>query len=55
MILKNMIGQKYFKEYDWSKVFKLVNGNYLFDTKNILDKNKINKIGFKLITLGRKI
>lgn len=43
-----------FKEFDWSKTLNSVKQKYFFDTKNISDKNKLSKLGFKLITLGKK-
>tara|TARA_Y100000766_G_C18908218_1_gene606963 strand:+ start:1781 stop:3163 length:1383 start_codon:yes stop_codon:yes gene_type:complete len=43
-----------FKEYDWEMIYKKINKPaFIFDGRNILDKNKIKKIGFNYTGLGR--
>ncbi len=43
-----------FKYYDWEKIYKKMNKPaYIFDGRNILDKEKIESIGFNYIGLGR--
>tara|TARA_B100000900_G_C20588942_1_gene720833 strand:+ start:108 stop:1562 length:1455 start_codon:yes stop_codon:yes gene_type:complete len=43
-----------FKNIDWEKKFnKMKKPAFLFDGRNILDKNKIEDIGFKLFQLGK--
>ena len=43
-----------FKDYDWKKIYdKMSKPAYVFDGRNILDKSKLESIGFKYIGLGR--
>ena len=43
-----------FKGYDWKNIYeKMSKPAYVFDGRNILDKNKIESIGFNYIGLGR--
>ncbi|MBA2846983.1 UDP-glucose 6-dehydrogenase [Methanococcus maripaludis] len=39
---------------DWNDIFKLTGEKVIFDGKNILDKEKIKKIGFEYIGVGLK-
>ena len=44
-----------FKDYDWEKIYKrTIKPTYIFDGRNILEIEKIKKIGFNYIGLGRK-
>ena len=44
-----------FKDYDWEKIYKkTIKPIYIFDGRNILEIEKIKKIGFNYIGLGRK-
>tara|TARA_B100001113_G_scaffold349472_1_gene344934 strand:+ start:391 stop:1776 length:1386 start_codon:yes stop_codon:yes gene_type:complete len=44
-----------FKDYDWEKIYKKTKKPaYIFDGRNILGIEKIKKIGFNYIGLGRK-
>ena len=44
-----------FKGYDWEKIYKkTIKPTYIFDGRNILEIEKIKKIGFNYIGLGRK-
>ena len=44
-----------FKEYDWQYIYsKIKKPAFIFDGRNILDSEKIKKIGFNYIGLGRK-
>ena len=44
-----------FKDYDWEKIYKKTKKPaYIFDGRNILEIEKIKKIGFNYIGLGRK-
>ena len=44
-----------FKDYDWEKIYKkTIKPTYIFDGRNILEVEKIKKIGFNYIGLGRK-
>jgi UDPglucose 6-dehydrogenase len=44
-----------FKNYDWSKIYKNIKKPaYIFDGRNILDKERIKKIGFNYIGIGRE-
>ena len=44
-----------FKDYDWENIYKKTNKpTYIFDGRNILEIEKIKKIGFNYIGLGRK-
>jgi len=43
-----------FKDYNWEKIYKKINNpSYIFDGRNILEIEKIKKIGFNYIGLGR--
>ena len=42
-----------FKEYDWQKIYdNMMKPAFIFDGRNILDKNKLEKIGFKYYGIG---
>ena len=44
-----------FKGYEWGKIYKkTIKPSYIFDGRNILEIEKIKKIGFNYIGLGRK-
>ena len=44
-----------FKNYDWNKIYsKIKKPAFIFDGRNILDFEKIKKLGFNYIGLGRK-
>ena len=44
-----------FKSYDWDKVYRRIKKPaYIFDGRNILDFEKIKKLGFDYTGLGRK-
>ena len=43
-----------FKDYDWEKIYKKMSKPaYIFDGRNILDREKLESIGFNYIGLGR--
>ena len=43
-----------FKQYDWKKVYSIVQKPaFVFDGRNILDKDKLPKIGFNLKVIGK--
>ena len=43
-----------FKEYDWEKIYdNMSKPAYLFDGRNVLEKEKLESIGFNYIGLGR--
>jgi UDPglucose 6-dehydrogenase len=43
-----------FKDYDWEKIYdKMEKPAYIYDGRNILEKDKIESIGFNYIGLGR--
>lgn len=42
-----------FKKLDYKKVYELLNQKVIVDLRNILDKNEIEKIGFKYICIGK--
>ena len=43
-----------FKDYDWKKIYnKMSKPAYIYDGRNILDKEKLESIGFNYIGLGR--
>ena len=45
---------KEFADYDYEKIFRLMeNPAFLFDGRNILDHNKLYKIGFNVFPLGK--
>lgn len=43
-----------YKELDFKKIADLMAKKEVFDTRNFLDEVELNKLGFKLILLGRK-
>ena len=44
-----------FKEYDWQYIYsKIKKPAFIFDGRNILEVEKIKKLGFNYISLGRK-
>ena len=44
-----------FKDYDWKLIFSSMNKPaFIFDGRNILDKKKLEKIGFVVKGIGRK-
>ena len=44
-----------FKNYDWQYIYsKIKKPAFIFDGRNILDLEKIKKLGFNYIGLGRK-
>lgn len=43
-----------FKQYDWKKVYSIVQKPaFVFDGRNILDKDTLLKIGFNLKVIGK--
>lgn len=42
-----------FKKLDYKKIYNLLNQKIIVDLRNILDKDKIEKIGFKYISIGK--
>jgi len=42
-----------FGKLDYGKIKKLMKGNFIFDSRNILEKEKIKKLGFKYLGIGR--
>jgi UDPglucose 6-dehydrogenase len=43
-----------FKNYDWQKIYdNMMKPAFIFDGRNILDKQKLEKIGFKYFGIGR--
>ena len=43
-----------FNDYDWNKLYdKMIKPAYIFDGRNILDKEKLESIGFNYVGLGR--
>ena len=43
-----------FKDYDWERIYKKMSKPaYIFDGRNILDREKLESIGFNYIGLGR--
>ena len=43
-----------FKDYNWKKIFdKMSKPAYVFDGRNILEKEELESIGFNYIGLGR--
>lgn len=43
-----------FKDYDWKKVYdNMKKPAFIFDGRNILDKEKLEKIGFKVYQIGK--
>ena len=44
-----------FKDFDWENVYtKIKKPAFIFDGRNILNMNKISKIGFNYFGLGRR-
>ena len=44
-----------FREYDWEKIYKsMKKPAFIFDGRNILDKTKLEKIGFIYKSIGKK-
>ncbi|MFN3757306.1 MAG: UDP binding domain-containing protein, partial [Flavobacterium sp.] len=42
-----------FKTLDWQKIYdKMKKPAFIFDGRNILDKNKLTKIGFQFYGIG---
>jgi UDPglucose 6-dehydrogenase len=42
-----------FGKLDYRKIKKLMKGDFIFDSRNILDKEKIEKLGFRYLGIGR--
>ena len=43
-----------FKTYDWQKIYDGMNKPaFIFDGRNIMDKNKLEKIGFQVKFIGK--
>lgn len=43
-----------FKTYNWQKIYdNMMKPAFVFDGRNILDKNKLRKIGFKVYSIGK--
>lgn len=43
-----------FKEYDWSKIYEgMKKPAFIFDGRNLLDKEEITRIGFEYYTIGQ--
>ncbi len=43
-----------FKSYDWEKIYSnMKKPAFIFDGRNILDKSKMNKIGFEYFSIGQ--
>lgn len=43
-----------FKCYDWQKIYdNMLKPSFVFDGRNILDKEQLEKIGFKVYSIGR--
>jgi UDPglucose 6-dehydrogenase len=43
-----------FKNYDWKKIYKNMKDNsWIFDGRNLLDKHKLQSIGFKTFFIGQ--
>lgn len=43
-----------FKKLDYEKIYNLLNKKIILDFRNILDKTKMEKIGYKYISIGKK-
>ncbi|SEA69429.1 UDP-glucose 6-dehydrogenase [Psychroflexus halocasei] len=42
-----------FKDYDWQRIYdKMLKPAHIFDGRNILDKEQLEKIGFKVFSIG---
>ena len=45
-----------FNDYDWELIYDNMNKPaYIYDGRNIMNKEKLEKIGFKYIAIGKKI
>jgi len=42
-----------FRKLDYGKIKKLMKGSFVLDSRNILEKEKIEKLGFKYLGVGR--
>jgi UDPglucose 6-dehydrogenase len=43
-----------FKTLDWQKIYdNMLKPSFVFDGRNILDKNKLKEIGFKVYSIGK--
>ena len=43
-----------FKDYDWEVIYKnMSKPAYILDGRNIMDRNKLESIGFNYIGIGR--
>ncbi len=42
-----------FKEYDWKNLLGEISTKTIFDARNILDKQKLQKIGYKYVGIGK--
>ena len=55
LILSQYLSYNLFKKLDYCKLYKnMIKPAYLFDGRNILDYNEINKIGFLYKSIGIK-
>ena len=44
-----------FKDYDWQRIYdNMMKPAFVFDGRNILDRQKLEKIGFKFYAIGKK-
>lgn len=44
-----------FKTYDWQKVYtEMLKPSFVFDGRNIVDKEQLSRIGFEYIGIGRR-
>ena len=42
-----------FKDLDWSEIYNVMSKPaWIFDTRILIDKNYLNNIGFKVLSLG---
>jgi UDPglucose 6-dehydrogenase len=45
-----------FKTYDWQKVYNsMLKPAFIFDGRNIVDKNQLDPIGFEIYSIGKGI
>ena len=43
-----------FSNYDWEKIYQnMIKPCNIFDSRNILSKNKLSEIGFKVFQIGK--
>ena len=43
-----------FKDYDWQKIYdNMLKPAFIFDGRNILNQNKLERIGFKFYGIGK--